>query len=333
MFGIPGAVESAALVYIPVPWEVTTSYGKGTSAGPETILRASPQLDLYLRGLDDHYGRGFYLDEADPRIAELNGRFKPAAEVIQGTLESRGSLAAFPDLEKKLAEINDASRQVNEIVYHRARELDGQGKLVALIGGDHSSPYGLVRYLAEKHGGAFGVLHIDAHHDLREGYQGFAHSHASIMYNLLDLPTPPEALVQVGIRDFSREEAELALRHPAVHTFYDEDIKERLFEGDPFSAVVGEIIDHLPENVYVSFDIDGLQPDLCPGTGTPVAGGLALEQAQYLIKQLVRAKRRIVGFDLCEVAPNPASDSEWDGNVGARILFMLSSWMMESRKR
>ena len=334
IFGIATTVDEAALVYIPVPWEVTTSYGSGASGGPEAILRASPQLDLYLRGLANHYQKGFHLDAANPEISDLNTSCKPLAEAIQSELESNGNLAAAPELEAQRQQVNAASHRLNDLVYQRCRELDAEGKHLAAIGGDHSSPYGLIRFVADKYRGDFGVLHIDAHHDLRDAYQGFEFSHASIMHNILALANGPSRLVQVGIRDFSEAEAELAAGDERVAVFYDEDIKARLYGGATFADIVRDIVEALPRRVYISFDIDGLKPELCPATGTPVAGGLDFEQARYLIAAVVNSGRRIVGFDLCEVCPNPRyPEDEWDGNVGARILFLLSSWMMESQGR
>jgi len=331
IYGIATARDKSVLVYIPVPWEVTTSYGSGTAQGPAAILRASPQLDLFLRGVANHYEGGFHLLPESEEIVALNREFKPVAQTIQAELEQSGSLANRPDLQTLQNDVNAASVRLNDWVYEQAARLDAEGKKLALIGGDHSSPLGLIKYLCEKYQGDVGVLHVDAHHDLRDAYQGFVYSHASIMKNVLDLQVPPVSLVQGAIRDFSEDEAGMALAHPGITTFYDEDIKGQLFEGACYADIVAGVLAKLPQQVYVSFDIDGLQPDLCPGTGTPVAGGLTLEQAQYLIKALVRSGRKIVGFDLSEVAPNSRLvDDEWDGNVGARVLYMLSSWMMES---
>lgn len=331
MYGIATDIDQASLVYIPVPWEVTTSYGNGTSRGPEAILQASPQLDLHLRDLPKHYLKGFHLAQTGSEIARLNEEHKPVAKAIQEHLEAAGTLGN-PELLAALDSVNAASRRVNELVYEHCTALGRSGKQLAVIGGDHSSPYGLIRYLGEKYSGDFGVLHVDAHLDLRDSYQGFQFSHASIMNNVLALPMGPRKLVQVGIRDFCEEECNLAADDSRVSVFYDEDIKARMYGGESFAGIVDEIISELPGQVYISFDIDGLRPDLCPHTGTPVAGGLEFEQARFLIRALVRSGRRIIGFDLCEVCPNPGDPAdEWDGNVGARILFLLSSWMMESQ--
>jgi len=84
--------------------------------------------------------------------------------------------------------------------------------------------------------------------------------------------------------------------------------------------------------VFLSFDIDGLDPKLCPNTGTPVAGGFEFEQALFLIEQVVRSGRRVIGMDLNEVAPG-ADGSEWDANVGARMLFRMCNLMAVSHGR
>jgi agmatinase len=204
-----------------------------------------------------------------------------------------------------------------------------QGKLVGLVGGDHSIPLGFLRALCEKYD-RFGILQIDAHADLRKAYEGFAYSHASIMYNALKVPAV-NRLVQVGIRDICEEEEKVMQRAMGrVVTFYDDDIKSQQYEGKTWTSICDEIINTLPDLVYISFDIDGLDPKLCPSTGTPVAGGLEFDQAKYLITKLVHSGRKIIGFDLCEVAPGP---TEWDANVGARMLYHLCNRMAVSQGR
>lgn len=183
--------------------------------------------------------------------------------------------------------------------------------------------------LAEKHA-EYGILQIDAHADLRNAYEGFTYSHASIMFNALKLPQVKK-LVQVGIRDLCQGEAELVDQsNGRITTFYDYKIKNKLYEGNSWQKQCKKIIAQLPQKVYISFDIDGLDPKLCPATGTPVPGGFEFEEAVYLIKTLVQSGREIIGFDLCEVAPG---DSEWNGNVGARLLYKLCNWMAVSQGR
>ena len=112
---------------------------------------------------------------------------------------------------------------------------------------------------------------------------------------------------------------------------HDARLAQARFEGEPWAAAVRRIVEPLPRDVYVSFDVDGLDPTLCPHTGTPVPGGLSFQEAAALVGGIVRSGRRIVGFDLVEVAPDPEG-GEWDGNVGARLLYKLVGWMLRSQQ-
>ena len=194
------------------------------------------------------------------------------------------------------------------------------GKVPAVLGGDHSTPLGLMQAVAEQEGD-FGILQIDAHADLRNAYEGFTYSHASIMFNALKIPQLKK-LVQVGIRDICQAEAVMAEKNERIRIFYDSDLKTAAFEGKSWKEQVKEIVEELPEKVYVSFDIDGLDPKLCSATGTPVPGGFEFEEAMYLIKSVVESGRKIVAFDLCEVGPG---EDEWNGNVGARVLYRMAN--------
>jgi len=137
-------------------------------------------------------------------------------------------------------------------------------------------------------------------------------------------------LVQVGIRDLGEAEAELIeTRDDQIATFYDADLAEEKLDGTPWNRLVDRVVAKLPEQVYLSFDIDGLDPTLCPHTGTPVPGGLSFQEAVALIAGVVRSGRRIVGMDLMEVAPGPGGD-EWDGNVGARLLYKMIGQALKS---
>ncbi|MDQ3535696.1 MAG: arginase family protein, partial [Bacteroidota bacterium] len=177
--------------------------------------------------------------------------------------------------------------------------------------------------LCEKHE-MFGILQIDAHADLRIAYEDFEFSHASIMYNALKNSNVSK-LVQVGIRDISGSEAKMINDSQGrIITYYDIHLKVRKFEGKRWKSTCKDIIKNLPDKVYISFDIDGLDPKHCPHTGTPVPGGFEMEEIMYLLKMLVSQGKEIIGFDLCEVAPG---EDEWDGNVGARILYRLGNLM------
>jgi agmatinase len=200
-----------------------------------------------------------------------------------------------------------------------------------VLGGDHSVPYGAIARMAETYAD-FGVLHVDAHSDLREAYEGFEWSHASIMFNVVRKIPHVTRLVQVGIRDFAKGEVDfVATSAGRVRVHYDAQLAERGFAGESWRDICDSIVGELPDRVYVSFDIDGLDPKLCPSTGTPVPGGLSFQQAAYLVKRLVESGRTIIGFDLNEVVPGPDGD-EWDANVGARMLYKLCGWALHSQR-
>ena len=191
-----------------------------------------------------------------------------------------------------------------------------------VLGGDHSAPFGLMIALSKMHD-SFSVLQIDAHADLREKYEGFDFSHASIMFNALKI-TQIEKLVQVGVRDYCEEENNRINENPGrIKTFTDKHLKEHLFAGKTWASLVKRIISSLGEKVYISFDIDGLDPFLCPNSGTPVPGGLGFDQVTYLISEVQKSKRQIIGFDLCEVSPDLNKNDGLDANVGMRILYQL----------
>lgn len=327
LFGIPTKLETAKVVVIPVPWEVTTSYGSGTSHGPMTVLKASPQIDLFDLELKTSYEQGYHMLDVPTDLQKLNDDLKIKALRIREHLENHSELS--PELQALLREVNAGCERMTNWVHEQSTQALKRGQVPAVLGGDHSSPEGNIRAVSEFTKGKFGVLHIDAHADLRVRYQGFERSHASIMHNVMTATWKPEKLVQVAIRDFSQEEYSLIRERHDIETFFDLYIKRDAFEGRSWAESCTNIVETLPRQVYVSFDVDGLSPEYCPHTGTPVPGGLTFDQANYLLSTLVRSGRRIVGFDLNEVAPGEAD--EWDGNVGARLLYKLCGWAVMSQ--
>jgi agmatinase len=263
----------------------------------------------------------------EDELLEKSQKMRQKAEQIISLLEE-GATEDDPRIAPLLSMVNKVSEQLNLHIHSKTKKLLGDGHLVGLVGGDHSVPFGFMRALAEKHKD-FGVLHIDAHADLREAYEGFEFSHASIMYNVIKHIPQVSSLVQVGIRDLCKDELDLADKNPKIHTFDDYFINNEQFNGKTWAQICGNILAALPQKVYVSFDIDGLSPDNCPNTGTPVPGGLSFHQANFLLKQLVQLGKTIIGFDLCEVSPG--KDSEWDATVGARILYKLCGYCINSQ--
>jgi agmatinase len=329
IFGLPYKEEDAALVYLPVPWEATTSYGGGAADGPAAILEASKQVDLYDWDVLKPYEAGLYMRDIPKDVLAWNKTAKAAAQKI---IKAGGEVGKSAELKKSLKQVNELSAKVNGWVYAQAGKIMDAEQVVGLIGGDHSTPYGAMKAAAERHPG-MGILHFDAHHDLRVAYEGFEHSHASIFYNVLEDVPKVSKLVQVGIRDFCEQEFEYAkAQGPRVKAYYDGDLTRRKFSGQAWTYLCNEIVEHLPDQVWVSFDIDGLDPRFCPHTGTPVPGGIDFKEANFLLGTLVRSGRTIVGFDLNEVAPGPDGD-EWDANVAARLLYKLTAWTLVSREK
>jgi agmatinase len=327
IFGLPFSEEDARLVILPVPWEVTVSYGAGTSRAPEHVFKASLQVDLFDPDNIDGWKQGFYMKPPDKKILLKSDYLRKEAELYIDYISKGDEVEKNQFMCKSVKDINEGSKFMNNWVYEQTKELLAKDKLVALLGGDHSTPLGYFRAQAEKHG-EFGILQVDAHCDFREGYEGFVYSHASVMYNALKEIPGLTKLVQVGIRDYSEGEFNFAKEQgDRVHTFFDQQIKERVYEGESWKNIVDEIIGKLPQKVHISFDIDGLDPKLCPGTGTPVQGGFETEQVMYLFKKLVASGKQLIGFDLVEIG---VGESDWNANVGARLLFRMCNLLVKA---
>jgi agmatinase len=323
IFGLPFNTENAKLVLLPVPWEVTVSYKGGTAKGPEAIFEASMQVDLYDPIAPNIWQKGIAMMEINTKVAKQSKQLRSDVEkYIDGLQHGKTN-------EATAKKVNQACEAMIDFVEEETSVLLNEKKLVGLIGGDHSTPLGFIKALAKKHK-EFGVLQIDAHCDLREAYEGFKYSHASIMFNVLKEVSAVKKLVQVGIRDYCEEEMDLIKSSKKVKTFFDKDLKQMQFGGESWKKICDKIAKELPQNVYISFDIDGLYPKLCPHTGTPVPGGLEFEQAVYLMENILTAGKKIIGFDLNEVAPGK---DEWDANVGARMLFKMCHLMLKSNTK
>jgi len=234
-----------------------------------------------------------------------------------------------PAGDPRVLPVDALSQKLNEHIYESAKVWLAKDKIVGLVGGDHSTPFGLIRAVAEAHPG-LGILHLDAHADLRVAYEGFSDSHASIMYNVAERLPQVARIVQVGIRDFGEAEHDYVhASHGRIAQHHDLTLAHARAHGATWTHLCDAIVAALPHEVYLSFDIDGLDPALCPHTGTPVPGGLSFNEVCVLLRAVVDAGRVIVGFDLNEVAPGPEGD-EWDANVGARLLYKMIGWALRS---
>lgn len=334
IFGIPLKEEECKLVLLPVPWEVTTSYGRGASNGPRIIRDASEQIDLFDFETKNAYEAGYFMKPISEKWQAENIKFKEKAQTVirMRTEQSKDT----EKIDQLVGEVNAASATLTAWVYEETRKILEAGKLFGLVGGDHSTPLGAIKAICEKHSAKgeceVGILHIDAHSDTRKAYQGFEQSHASIMYNVMQLPIKPKMLVQVGIRDFCEEEYNFVQSRPDVKTFFDISLKQRLLKGESWASVASDVVSALPQKVYISFDIDGLDPRYCPSTGTPVIGGLSTDEVFFLFNLVAQSGRQIVGFDLNEVSSGEGEEAEWDGNVGARMLYKLCNWSVVTNK-
>jgi agmatinase len=330
IFGLPFNEEESKLIILAVPWEVTVSYKPGTARAPEHINKASLQVDLYDDDLSDGWRRGIYLKGMDKNILAKSDYLRKEAELYINYITGGDNKDGNKFMQKVLKEINEGSDFLNKWVYAQTKELLNRGKLVGILGGDHSCPLGFFKAIAEKHG-EFGVIQIDAHCDLRAAYENFKYSHASIMYNAIAEIPQLKKLVQIGARDYSLSEVDYIKKNDGrIITYFDKKIKDRLYEGETWKQITDEIIGHLPQKVYISFDIDGLDPKLCPNTGTPVQGGFETQQVYYLFRKIIESGRQLIGFDLNEVG---ISLNEWDENVGARVLFKLCNLLIASNEK
>lgn len=262
---LPEAVcgyDASPTIVLPLPFERTVSYGKGTAAGPEAIVLASQYMELW----DEELG----CEPFEPGIATLPA-FEPRAE---GILEALGEIE-------------------EETYRHMAA-----GKFVVALGGEHSLTLAPVR-AAKRAFGEIGVVQFDAHADLREEYQGTPYSHACVMRRIVEDGFPTLA---VGLRSMSTPEAHFAAerRLPILYAY----------EMERQAARFAELLDALPEQVYLTFDIDYFDPSLVPATGTPEPGGGSWYPTLDLLRTLFQRKR-VVAMDVVELAPIealPASD-------------------------
>ncbi len=261
------AFDDARVVLLPVPYEATTSYGGGTAGGPAAILEASRYIELYDQELD--------AEPSDAGICTL-----PALH-----LTGAGPETAVRALREAYDAVLDAA----------------PGKFVILLGGEHSVSSAPIRAWADRlgrednAGGSrrLSVLQLDAHTDLRPEYEGSAYSHASVMHRVHESVD----LVAVGIRALTRAERELARDAENIHLFLADDIHD----GE---AWMDEVIGRLGDDVYISFDVDCLDPALVPATGTPEPGGLEWYPVLKLLRR-VFAARNVVAADVVELAPIP----------------------------
>lgn len=329
IYGLPFKEQESKVVYLPIPWDVTTSYQAGTAKGPAAILRASEQIDFFDLDYVNAYEAGLFMKKESAKIKKLNTEGRLLAKKIIDSDEE--AVAKSKTLSATLKKVNELCHKLNDEVYNETKKILANDQISVVVGGDHATPFGAIKAYAEKFPG-MGVLHFDAHSDTRIAYMGFENSHASIMHNVMEKIPGVAKLVQVGIRDFCEQEYEYTKNNKKIDIYFDQVLANRKMSGETFEKIAKEIVSKLPKNVYISFDIDGLDPRFCPNTGTPVPGGLEYHEVVYIVNEIVRAKKTLVGFDLVEVAPSPKNKAdEWDANVGMRLLYKITSAALASQ--
>jgi len=256
---IPNAAKDVAKFHIiPVPYEASVSYGGGTAKGPEAILEASDQLEIYDEWLDNN-----------PHSLGIH------------TQDPVDCSAKNPE-----TVMDNIAAAVTESLNNNA--------IPCLLGGEHTVTYGAIKAFFLARGGAdFGIVQFDAHADLRDSYEGSKYSHASVMKRCLDLGVP---VFGIGIRAFCKEEALLRKAKgmaslDALAIARGVDLTQDILPAS------------FPKNIYVTFDVDGLDPAVIRATGTPVPGGLSWNQAMNMLLN-VKKGRNIIGVDVNELAPD-----------------------------
>lgn len=255
------STERARIVIHPVPYERTTSYGKGTKDGPRDILRASHFVEFY----DDEYERELCFEVGIATVEPLPLKKLPITE----------SLA---------------------LIEARTRAIIGTGKFCLSLGGEHTISLPIIRAHLEQYPG-LSILHFDAHADLRDEYEGNPYSHACVMARLAQFISP-NRITQVGIRALCKEEAEI-IKVRGIRTFFASAMR-RLY---PTTDWLTQLVEGLTDQVYITFDVDALDPSIMPATGTPEPDGLTYSECIEIIRGVVSSGRRIVGIDVVEFAP------------------------------
>jgi agmatinase len=277
-----GAATEASYLILPVPYEQTVSYGRGCARGPEAILEASSEVELF----DEEF-------ELEPFRVGID------------TLDAQPITAAGPEA-------------MVEALHKRVADLARVGKTVITLGGEHSLSAGPVR----GYQGVYpdlSVLQIDAHADLREQYQDCRYSHASALRRVRDTV---RTTVGVGIRNISAEEFEYARRASDCHIHY---ASRRDREG----RWIRKAIEPLSHHVYVTIDLDGLDPSIMPAVGTPEPGGLSWDEVLAILRQVSRS-RRVVGADVVELAPIGGMHAP--DFIAAKLVYKLIAYIEQGRQ-
>ncbi len=323
IFGLPFDVNNAKVVIVPLPWDATVSNKSGACYGPGNIKEQSYQIDLFDPVAPGMWKNGIAMDEIPGKILKTNLECLDKVEKFVRTTD--GVKSRNINVRKKIiGEVNSTYKNILFETEQKCKKYLEEGKYVVLLGGDHSTALSLLNAVSAKNEN-FGILQLDAHADLRKSYEGFENSHASVMYNALNI-SQISKIVQVGVRDYCDEENETVVKNQQrIKMFTARDIYKLLFNNKSWNDICESIVDELPENVYISYDVDFLNPSECPTTGTPVPGGFSYEQSLYLVDKVVSAGKKIIGIDLVETG-----QGSLDGVISCRLLYRMIISMLQS---
>jgi agmatinase len=265
------ALASSKIVILPVPYDETSTWGKGAYKGPEAIIEASNNLEIYDI-------------ETDSEVHLL------------------GIHTAEPVLERTSPE------EMVKAVYKEVKKYLGKNKFTVTLGGEHSVSIGAIQAHAEKFSDLT-IVQIDAHADLRDEYLGSKYNHACVMARAKEMAP----CMQIGIRSMSVEESFVV---EPTRIFLARDINDN-------ETWKYDMLSMLSNNVYITFDLDALDPSIMPSTGTPEPGGLLWYQTIEILRR-ISEKSNIVGFDVVELSPNPATKAP--DFLAAKLIYKLLTY-------
>lgn len=320
------STDDGAVVIVSAPWAVTSADGEGASYAPDAIIDASTTIGLYDAVTGVSIEGRVATAEIDYDIQESSQQLGADAGKVLSHIEDGGSVSG-DFFGRKLARINTGFRHMHASVARDVARYASQGKIVGVVGGDHSVSFGAIRAISECCEGV-GVLFLDAHCDMGGDSRIFDYSHRSIARNILEEIPAVSHVTMVGVRDCVERDVLELRKCDRASLFLAESIAAARFGGRTWRECCADVIATLPQTVYVSMDVDVLAPDCCPNTVRPVPGGLSFDEVAFLLGEIAASDRRIVGFDVTEVVPKLQSGA--DALVGARMLAKLCAASLKS---
>ncbi|MFE1746426.1 agmatinase [Coleofasciculus sp. H7-2] len=285
---VASTYDAARVVILPIPYEATTTYRNGCKNGPDAILEASGQVEYYDEELDWETGKDIGIYTAESIADTRNGRSVSSEEMLQVTCET-------------------------------ASQMIADGKFVIGLGGEHSITTGLVEaYRKAYPNEPFTVVQIDAHGDLRYEYEGSIHNHACVMRRIVEMGLPT---VQIGIRAICKEEADL-IKEKNLIVFRAREIA---MQADWIERAIASIP---TKRVFLTIDLDGIDPTLMPGVGTPEPGGLNWYSLLSFLRQVFQ-NYEVIGCDVMELAP--IVDSVVSQFTAAKLVYKLIGYQAFSQ--